>query len=244
MTATPTFSTVLLDYGHGGFDPETGDYLTVRDGKPSKCYTFTSEDPPLFVGEGHTNRETAWRLARLLLAYGVRVYDVVAGDDLTDCPSLSDLEPRNVSLGQLVRNANRFDPRSSVYVSLHSNAIGNEHSGPGNKVRGTSVWTSRGQTLSDAIAETMVEGFREAFDGTPMRLLRGQTEEDGDVDYEAGFYVLSKTRMPAVLGEVGFFTNLDDARFLLSEDGQGAIARGYFLGLRPWLRPGEGFSLG
>ena len=238
-TPSPTFSTVLLDYGHGGFDPVTGEYLTVRDGEPSKCYTFTSEDPPLFIGEGHTNRETAWRLARLLLSYGVRVYDVVKGDYLLDCPTLADLEPRNISLVERVENANRFDAKRSVYVSMHSNAIGEDHSGPGHSVRGTSIWTSRGQTLSDAVADTMAAGFREAFEGTSMRLMRGQTESDGDIDYEAGFYVLRKTYMPAVLGEVGFFTNITDARYLLSESGQGVIARGYFLGLRPWLKPGE-----
>jgi N-acetylmuramoyl-L-alanine amidase len=41
--------------------------------------------------------------------------------------------------------------------------------------------------------------------------------------------------MPAVLGEVGFFTNISDARFLLDEANHVKIAKAYWLGVRQWL---------
>lgn len=229
MTPATKFHTVLLDYGHGGLDPSTGAYLTPG----AKQYTFTDVEPHLFIGEGVTNRETAWRLARRLLAAGVRVYDVVAGADLTGEPSFEDLEQHDVSLVDRVRNANRFR-EGALLVSLHSNAVGNAIHGPSQSARGASVWTSRGQTASDHIATTLHEAFADAFRGEPVRMMRGDFA-DGDVDHEADFYVLAKSKMPAVLGEVLFFTNVDDARFLTSEAGQDCIADAYLAGLKPWL---------
>jgi N-acetylmuramoyl-L-alanine amidase len=62
---------------------------------------------------------------------------------------------------------------------------------------------------------------------------------DGDADYEAGFYVLKNTASAAVLGEVGFFTNITDARFLDSSEGQQRIARAYLQGVQPFLSTGN-----
>jgi N-acetylmuramoyl-L-alanine amidase len=66
--------------------------------------------------------------------------------------------------------------------------------------------------------------------------VRAATAADGDQDAEAQFYVLRKTVAPAVLGEVGFFTNINDARFLDSEQGQRRIARAYLDGIRPFIQ--------
>tara|TARA_R100000664_G_C2690974_1_gene95095 strand:- start:263 stop:490 length:228 start_codon:yes stop_codon:yes gene_type:complete len=58
---------------------------------------------------------------------------------------------------------------------------------------------------------------------------------DGDVDYEASFYVLRNTVSAAILGEVGFFTNITDARFLDSSEGQQRIARAYLAGVESFV---------
>ena len=71
------------------------------------------------------------------------------------------------------------------------------------------MFTSEGQTGADPIAESITEAFkRHVAPDVPVR--RGD-RADGDQDAEAQFYVLRKTVAPAVLGEVGFFTNINDA---------------------------------
>ncbi|MGB0269928.1 MAG: N-acetylmuramoyl-L-alanine amidase family protein, partial [Bacteroidia bacterium] len=43
---------------------------------------------------------------------------------------------------------------------------------------------------------------------------------------QAGFLVLWKTSMPAILVETGFITNQEDRNYLASERGQDTIAQG------------------
>jgi len=54
---------------------------------------------------------------------------------------------------------------------------------------------------------------------------------DGDLDHEARFYELDKTHMPAVLIECGFFTNLQEARWLSSEEGINQLATAVWVGV-------------
>ncbi|MEQ9105555.1 MAG: N-acetylmuramoyl-L-alanine amidase [Rhodothermales bacterium] len=49
---------------------------------------------------------------------------------------------------------------------------------------------------------------------------------------QAGFYVLWSASMPAVLVELGFITNPDEARFLASDDGQTYLASAIFRSVR------------
>jgi N-acetylmuramoyl-L-alanine amidase len=43
-------------------------------------------------------------------------------------------------------------------------------------------------------------------------------KSDGDHDREARFFVLTKTAMPAILGEHLFFDNLEDAKLLMDDE--------------------------
>ena len=47
---------------------------------------------------------------------------------------------------------------------------------------------------------------------------------------------LARPAGPAVLGEVGFFSNIHDARYLDSCAGQEAIGRAYLTGVLPYVR--------
>jgi N-acetylmuramoyl-L-alanine amidase len=75
------------------------------------------------------------------------------------------------------------------------------------------VWTSPGQTLADQAAECLINAFSAAF---PRRLLR-RDFSDGDQDKESNFRVLTGTLGPAVLVELGFLTNPEEAAWLKSK---------------------------
>jgi len=220
-----TYDGIVLDYGHGGMID--GEYQTA-----GKQYTFTDYSD-YWIGEGITNRKTAAYLIRYALEAGVRVWDAVARKEWTEAPRWTDLEQRDTSLSARVAYANALPQRRAIFLSLHSNAIGNSSVGPSQSARGVCFFTSVGQTTSDKIATSLNDAFK-AIVYPDMPIRRGDWS-DGDVDYEAGFYVLKNTASAAVLGEIGFFTNITDARFIDSSEGQQRIARAYLTGVQPFI---------
>lgn len=235
----PTFTALILDYGHGGIIDRK--YQTA-----GKQYHFTDQPgaqlhggvPSLF--EGVSNRDTAARLIPMLLAAGVRVEDCVARRQHVVAPGdWRQLEQRDTPLQDRTAYANGvcsvLGADRCLYLSLHSNAIGNGISGPSLSARGVDIYTSRGQTLADQVATTLHAAMAESLPGHGMPVRRGDWT-DGDVDHESGFWVLRKPVCPAVLTETGFFTNIHDAAFLASEQGQAVLAGAIFRGLQGWLR--------
>lgn len=208
---TSTAPLVLLDYGHGGL--VGGVYVTA-----GKQYRF--EPDGFTVYEGVLNRGIAAELASRLVAAGVEVWDVVADVPITRRVEAADLEARDVSLTERVRRANRehaSHPRA-VLVSVHCDAAGMSSRGPSQPARGFSVWTSRGQTGSDEVAQRIIgaakaSGYRVRTDRT-----------DGDDDNEADFAVVKQTTCRAVLVECDFFTHRETAGWLASEGGRRSLA--------------------
>lgn len=124
-------------------------------------------------------------------------------------------EEDNVSLSERVRRANIWNGHA-VYVSVHANAGGGH---------GYEVYTSPGQTKSDAIATKFLESFATVFpEATPRTDI-----SDGDPDKEAEFYVLVKTKMPAVLTESFFMDNKADCqKYLMTDEGRHLIAFAHY----------------
>lgn len=112
-------------------------------------------------------------------------------------------EYRDVRLETRVNRANNYPANNSFYLSIHSNA-GSGH--------GSEIFTSPGNTKSDKIATIFGEAFKEEF---PDRKLRTDFS-DGDLDKEKRFYVLTKTKMPAILTENFFMDNLDEFKTILN----------------------------
>lgn len=222
------YKTVLLDYGHGGMI--AGRYQTA-----GKRYYFTSDGSESrdkvirTVYEGVVNRKIAALLANKLMKAGVKVLDCVARKKLTGPVTAEELEQKDVSLRDRVTYANN-NARSAFMVSVHANAIGSTDTGGSVGVRGFIVFTSKGQTKSDPIAESIADAMAEH---AKLRVRRETS--DHDADYERDFYVLRKTVCPAVLTENGFFTNWHDAEYMLSAEGQEQIAEGHFQGMMKHL---------
>jgi N-acetylmuramoyl-L-alanine amidase len=194
---------VFYDCGHGGFDPVSGEYTTP----PTTGKKFHHDNGLQYHGdgwfyEGVKNRTFGWRVMELLREAGVNVIEVshpYEDNSLASRVSIANEYHKNVMPG--------------IYISEHSNA-----SGP-HTARGFSVWTSKGQTKSDVLADKFYKMYVDEFETSfnPHRVHARGDMTDGDHDYEANFYVLSNTVMPAVLMENLFFDQPQDANALISE---------------------------
>lgn len=153
--------------------------------------------------EWEFNRDIVRRIAEKLEADGIPYRILVP-------------EETDISLTERARRANDIAKESNgkAYVlSIHANAGGGT---------GWEVYTSPGQTPSDAIATVFFEEARREFvpDGWRMRF----DYADGDPDREAAFYILKHTRCPAILTENFFMDTEKDCRFIMSNEGREQIA--------------------
>lgn len=132
-----------------------------------------------------------------------------------------DVNPETTEPG-LTTRANRANAvhkknnNKSIFVSIHLNAAGND--GQWKNAQYWSIWTSKGQTEADKLAEDIWQEANKYFTVDNRKV--GSDMSDGDHDYEANFTVLVKTVMPAVLIENFFQDNKENAQYLLSDKGK------------------------
>lgn len=132
-------------------------------------------------------------------------------------------ETIDVPLEERARRVNetsgRVGAKNVLLVSIHCNA-----SGSGSEwmnARGWSAYTSKGKTKADELATMMYEEAEKNFIGHKIR----KDNSDGDPDWEENFYILSKTKCPAVLTENFFQDNKEDVDYLNSDEGKQAIIK-------------------
>lgn len=140
-------------------------------------------------------------------------------------------ETNDVSLKTRVNRANKVweEEGDCILISIHANAAGDGSRWM--QARGWSCYTTVGQTESDRLAERMYDSFRTEFPDARFRTERA----DGDQDYEADFYILRKTRCPAVLLENWFYDNREECAFLLRQDTKEHVAMAAFWAVRNYL---------
>jgi len=181
----------LVDAGHGGM--YNGRYTTA----PQKMYRYPDG---LVIYEGLINRAIAFRLCAKLTNAHLPFEQINDNEQDT---------PLDVRVG---RANEAYDKDSSaVFLSIHSNLGGQA---------GFEIFTSKGETKSDKIAQVFCDTYQQSF---PNMKFRSDTI-DGDEDKESNFYVLYRTKSPALLVENLFIDNRFEAEFLLSESGQEQIA--------------------
>lgn len=112
-----------------------------------------------------------------------------------------------IGLSRRAANANRINRPHRIMLSLHSNAASN---GGWSNARGYSVYTTKGRSNSDIVAEQILKDFQKNFPE-----LKGRFDtSDGDLDLEEDFTVIYKTAFPSVLIEWLFQDNKQDAALL------------------------------
>ena len=152
-------------------------------------------------------REMATSIERRLLMQG---YDVeLITREMIDVP----LEERARRVNEI---CGRVGAGNVVLVSIHCNASRN---GEWGKARGWSAYTSKGKTKSDELATMLYVEAAKNFTGQTIR----KEFSDGDPDWEEGFYILRKTKCPAVLTENFFMDNEQDLAYINSKEGYEAV---------------------
>lgn len=130
------------------------------------------------------------------------------------------------SLYEICNRANTWG--ADAVVSLHCNSFSST------EATGMEIWTSRGQTKADVLASHIMAQMAQEFPELPIRA----DWSDGDIDKEAGFYVLVNTDAPAVLIELAFISNPNEEALLASYEGKRMFAAAVAHGVTDHLMAG------
>lgn len=164
------------------------------------------------------------------------VADLVMEDLLNDGydAALVVTETNDISLKTRAARVNaecsRVGAGNALLVSVHSNAAGNGKEWM--SAKGWSCYTTRGETRSDKVAECLYDSFERSFPDRKMR----RDLSDGDRDWEADFYIIKKTRCPAVLLENFFYDNREECQWLLQDAVKVRIAMAIAQGIKDYVR--------
>ena len=118
-----------------------------------------------------------------------------------------------------------------IYVSIHVNAAG---SNEWKKATGWSIYTSKGVTKSDKLADCIYGRAKVILESLGKKL---RTDfSDNDPDYEENFYVLKNTKCPAVLTENFFQDCKTDVAWLLTDEAKKALVDIHVEGIIDYLK--------
>jgi peptidoglycan-N-acetylglucosamine deacetylase len=195
-------------------------YKTLPDAtNPNKTYRIVIDPGHGGKDPGATGVSGAYEKAFNLSLAG-RVVDLLEEDPLFD-PLLTRSDDQFVELDERAATAN--DWNADAMISIHGNTY-------------TDPMTSGTETLyrhedSILLAQTVQQ-----------HLVKGIGLRDRGIKEEQ-LKVLSTPRMPAVLIEVGYLTNAEDERFLLSNEGQELAAQAIVNGLKDYFAGSQERSL-
>ena len=139
----------------------------------------------------------------------------------------------DVPLAERARRVNelcgRLGTSNVILISIHCNAAGNGSEWM--QARGWAAYTSKGKTKADKLAECLYNAASCYLTGQKLR----KDYSDGDSDWEESFYILRKTKCPAVLTENFFQDNKDDVDYMLSSDGKQNIINTHVNGIIQYI---------
>lgn len=148
--------------------------------------------------------------------------------------SLVVTETNDVTLRNRVNRVNticnRVGASNVLLVSVHANAAGDGSAWM--NAKGWSCYTSKGKTKSDQVAEFLYDAFEEEFQDRKIR----KDMSDGDRDWEENFYVLQKSKCPAVLLENFFYDNREECAWMLQEETKRRIASAAVKGIIKYIK--------
>jgi len=209
---------ILIDNGHGNNTEMNGKFSPVLAGSGLNIDSkFTNNGR---FREWKYNRVIAKELVAKLKSYNIDAELLVPED-------------RDISLSERVRRANtvcnKLGADKVILISIHSNAMGNGSSWMSGQ--GWEAYTTKGKTKSDELATCLYKRAKQNFPGRKIR----EDWSDGDIDKEADFYIIKKSKCPAVLTENFFYDNKEDLKYLTSEEGLHNVVRTHVEGILDYI---------
>lgn len=189
---------IIIDCGHGGMINGVYQDLASTKGDHKK-YTFLDG---FTVYEGVENRKIAQRLIYKLKALGIPFID------------LNSTDPKDEPLLSRVKRINDIysGNKNAWLLSIHSNKMTEKGEGDSLTGRGCETYIGTNAGKRSNYIQQVAEGIYKA-DGHRWRGSKS-----------ANFTMVSKTNCPALLTENYFYTNRQDAEYLVSDKGQEHIA--------------------
>ncbi len=235
-TEGPTISWVVIDPGHGGRDPGTN-HSHVVDGEP---ISLVEKDIVLYVSlELKKMLEERFPAKNIILTRSDDTY--------------LRLEER-VEVANVIELESEFE--SIVFISVHANASLNS------ATYGYEVWYlppeyGRGNLLSESIISAEEEDLRQILNSmkdeefTVESILLAQHILDGlDTTIgglsrnlglkEESWFVVRNAKMPSVLVELGFVTNIPEAKRMSERSHLRKMAVGLYNGVTAFIEEFEG----
>jgi N-acetylmuramoyl-L-alanine amidase len=172
-------------------------------------------------------REYLWnrQVAELVFEdLGIDGYDVsLVVTETNDIPLITRVNRVNAI-------CNKYGTDDVILVSIHSNAAGNGKDWM--NAKGWSCYTTKGDTKSDILAELLYDSFERSFPDKKMR----KDMQDGDRDWEENFYIIQKSKCPAVLIENFFYDNKEECHWLMQDAVKVRIAMAIEQGIKDYVR--------
>lgn len=184
-------------------------------------FLFNDSDPLIIIDPGHGGKapgatspinqlvekditlDISQRLNKLLAAEGFRTYMTRVND--TD-----------VSLADRAGVANQL--RANLYVSVHANAVINK-----SEINGIEIHYYPSEKDSNDYRQN--KRLAQVFQSEMVRYLGAS---DRGIFARENLYVLRETNMPAILAEVGFLTNPEEAQKLATSEYRQAVAEALY----------------
>ena len=201
---------ILIDNGHGYNTP----------GKRSP-WCANKALPEIEFFEYKWNREIAKEIVNELKEKG---YDA----------ELIVTEENDISLTERANRVNavcnKHGKGNVIFISIHANAAGSGKEWM--NARGWCAFTTVGTTKSDKLAEFLYDEAEKNFSGLKIR----KDASDGDRDWESNFTVIYKSNCPSVLTENFFYDNVEDVKYILSDEGRKAVIKTHVDGIINYIK--------
>jgi len=190
---------LYIDAGHGGLDPMTGEYLTPpSDGKKCQHNNGKAYHGNGWFYEGHFNRQFANEFIEKAIAarfHCIPVYHPWADNSLKD---------RTDSANQI---AAKYGTRS-LFLSFHANAAGMS-TAPQTGAEGVGSFVYKVGSDTSNLALSICQGLEKIFD-------KYGSKRRSSLVLDTPLHITTATAMPAILFELGFFDNPNNADLLIN----------------------------
>jgi len=212
------------------------EYININDDIDLNSNKIVFIDPGHGFSDGGTKSPEGigfdLKESEIVLDVGLRVRDILKNNNITVVMSrTTDIDERqkdktiSLKLEERVKAANNIN--ATAFVSIHVNAFEDS-----SDVRGASIYYCKKDDeynkKSESLAQNIIDEFTKHTNADKTPSLEGRKRG-------SSFYVNRAAKMPSVLFELGFITNVMDSENFASNEWRQKAAEGIASGIMKWL---------